>query len=141
MTRAVIDLNVIISALIVSRGAPFHVWSAWLADRFTLIISDGMIQELVGKLAEPRIALRYGIIAQDIRHVRALLTLHGALIDVPAQAIAAVTGDPEDDLVLATACLGKAEYLVTRDQRLLDLRAHGDCRVISPQEFLGALRP
>lgn len=141
MTRAVIDLNVIISALIVSRGAPFHVWSAWLANRFTLIISEGMIHELVGKLAEPRIALRYGIATQDVRHVRALLRGHGMLIEVPRDAVSVVTGDPEDDLVLATGWLGHAEYLVTRDQRLLDLGAHGACQVVTPHQFLQVLRP
>jgi excisionase family DNA binding protein len=57
--RAVIDLNVIISAMISPLGIPYRIWSAWLsAGRFTSLISEGMILELTGKLATPRIARR-----------------------------------------------------------------------------------
>jgi putative PIN family toxin of toxin-antitoxin system len=139
MIRAVIDLNVIISGLIVPRGFAFHVWSAWLAGRFTLVISEGMILELVGKLAEPRITERYGVAAEEIHYISSLLRGHGFLVAVPEDAIEPVTGDPEDDLVLATARLGKAEYLVTRDQKLLDLSQHGGVTIISPYDFLPLL--
>jgi predicted nucleic acid-binding protein len=44
MIRAVVDLNVIISGIIVPRGFAFYVWSAWLASQFTLVISEGMLQ-------------------------------------------------------------------------------------------------
>ena len=139
MIRAVIDLNVIISGLIVPRGFAYHVWSAWLAGRFTLFISEGMILELVGKLAEKRISERYGITPQEIHYINSLLRGHGSLVAVPDDAITPVTGDPEDDLVLASARLARAEYLVTRDQKLLDLSQHGGVTIVTPQHFLPLL--
>jgi putative PIN family toxin of toxin-antitoxin system len=139
MIRATIDLNVIISGLIVPRGFAYHVWVAWLAGRFTLLISEGMILELVGKLAEPRISERYGITAQEIHDVSPLLRGHGSLVAVPADAFGAVTGDPEDDLVLATTRLAQADFLVTRDQRLLDLGQHGGANIVTPHDFLSLL--
>jgi putative PIN family toxin of toxin-antitoxin system len=139
MIRAVIDLNVIISGLIVPRGMAYHVWAAWLAGQFTLVISEGMILELAGKLAEPRIATRYGVTPQEIYYVSSLLRGHSSLVAVPHEAVQPVTGDPEDDLVLASARLGQADYLVTRDQGLLDLGKHGGVAVISPYDFLPLL--
>ncbi len=121
MIRAVLDLNVIISALIIARGAPFNLWVAWQDDRFTLLISEGMILELASKLAEPRIAQKYGISADDARFTTALLRTQGTLVAVSQGHVAPVTGDPEDDLVLATARLGGADYLVTGDKKLLEL--------------------
>ena len=139
MIRAVIDLNVIISGVIVPRGFAYHVWSAWLAHRFTLVISDGMILELVGKLAEPRIAQRYGVTPQEIHYVSSLLRGHSSLVAVPEDAVEPVTGDPEDDLVLASAHLGKADYLVTRDAGLLGRGQYRSVTIVSPYDFLPLL--
>jgi hypothetical protein len=58
------------SGVIVPRGFAYHIWAAWLAGRFTLVISEGMILELAGKLAEPRIATRYGVTPQEIHILR-----------------------------------------------------------------------
>ncbi len=83
MIRAVVDLNVIISATISPLGIPHQIWSAWLSDeRFTLVISEGMIVELAGKLATPRIARRYGISAEDIQFVTTLVRTSGSLVNV-----------------------------------------------------------
>jgi putative PIN family toxin of toxin-antitoxin system len=141
MIRAVIDLNVIISAIISPLGNPHRIWSAWLsAERFTLIISEGMILELSGKLATPRIARRYGISAEDIHFTTTLLRTVGSLVAVPEETVEPVTGDPEDDLVLATAHLGGAAYLVTGDRRLLDIAQHRSVAILSPRDFLDRLQ-
>jgi putative PIN family toxin of toxin-antitoxin system len=138
--RAVIDLNVIISALIIPRGIPYDIWSAWLSGgAFTLIVSEGMILELTGKLAAPRIARRYGITIPDVQFVTMVLRTRGVNIDVPPEAIEPVSGDPEDDLVLATAHLGRADYLVTGDRRLLDLAHHRSVVILNPRAFLDQL--
>jgi predicted nucleic acid-binding protein len=120
-------------------GSDEVCWAAWLAGQFTLVISEGMILELAGKLAEPRIATRYGVTPQEIHYVSSLLRGHGSLVAVPDEAVRPVTGDPEDDLVLATSRLGRADYLVTRDQGLLDLGEHGDVTIIPPYDFLPLL--
>jgi putative PIN family toxin of toxin-antitoxin system len=140
MIRAVIDLNVIISALISSTGAPALVWAAWTdGERFDVIISEGMLDELAGKLASPRIADRYGIRSDDALAVNALLWTAGTLVAVSEDDVEPVTGDPEDDLVLATARLGRADCLVTGDRRLLALARYGQVIVVSPRDFLTLL--
>ncbi|MGE3911651.1 MAG: putative toxin-antitoxin system toxin component, PIN family [Chloroflexota bacterium] len=50
-----------------------------------------------------------------------------------------VTGDPEDDYVLATARVGSADYLVTGDKELLGLQQFHGTRIVSPREFLFVL--
>jgi predicted nucleic acid-binding protein len=77
MVRAVIDLNVIISAIISQLGIPHQIWSAWLSEqRLELMISEGMILELADKLATPRIARRYGV---RVSHVRSTGARSGPL--------------------------------------------------------------
>jgi len=140
MIRAVIDLNVIISAVISPTGTPSLVWNAWaVSEQFDLIVSEGMLLELAGKLNSPRLAGRYGIRPDDALAINALLWAVATMVPVHVADVAVVTGDPEDDLVLTTARLGSADYLVTGDRRLLARARHEDVEIISPRDFLGVL--
>lgn len=104
------------------------------------MISEGIILELAGKLATPRIARRYGVRASHVRSTASLLRTVGSLVTVLEDEVAPVTGDPEDDLVLATAHLGGASDLVTGDRALLDLGSHERVSIVSPRAFLGVLQ-
>lgn len=92
MIAAVIDLNIIISATIISRGAPFEVWSAWRSEQFTLLSSEGMLSELAEKLLESKIAKSYGIGEEERQALLLLLRSQATLIAVPAEQQRTVTG-------------------------------------------------
>jgi putative PIN family toxin of toxin-antitoxin system len=47
--------------------------------------------------------------------------------------------DPADDIFLAVAKTGKAEWLISGDNDLLVLAQHGQTRIITPAEFLERL--
>jgi putative PIN family toxin of toxin-antitoxin system len=53
----------------------------------------------------------------------------------PADLPGPVCRDPDDDVVLATALSGLAEYLVTGDDDLLSLKDYHGVRILSPREF------
>lgn len=48
--------------------------------------------------------------------------------------------DPEDDKFLAAAVEARADYVVTGDKDLLDLKAYKVVRIITPAQFLRILR-
>jgi predicted nucleic acid-binding protein len=54
-------------------------------------------------------------------------------------AIFGVATHPEDDVVLATARSGKAQYLVTSDHRLLRLGSYRGLIIVSALQFLAML--
>lgn len=139
LLRTVLDLNIIISAAVVLRGPAFAVWHSWRAGEFRACISEGMLIELAGKLAEPRFGRRHRIGDEDIRTIVGLLRTRSLLVHVPEDAVIPVTGDPEVDLVLATARLGQAEYLITRDRGLLGLGRYESVVIIDPSDFLRVL--
>jgi putative PIN family toxin of toxin-antitoxin system len=58
---------------------------------------------------------------------------------VPAPLSAPVCRDPDDDVVLATALSGRADYLVTGDDDLLTLTRYHGIRILSPREFWAVL--
>jgi len=54
-------------------------------------------------------------------------------------AIIAVTDDPEDDYVLASAKQGQAQYLVTGDKKLQKMGAYEGITILSPRAFWNLL--
>lgn len=137
MIAAVLDVNVIVSAVMSPKGAPRRVLEAWEQGEVEALTSDGIIGEVADKLLDPRIGGRFNVTVADVQAVVLLLRTQARMIVPPSTMI--VTGDPEDDHVLATAAHGEAAYLVTGDKKLLSLARHGSTQIISPREFLGLL--
>jgi uncharacterized protein len=53
----------------------------------------------------------------------------------------AITGDPDDDLILACAIEARVDVLVSGDrQHLLPIGTHQEIRIITPQALLAELR-
>jgi putative PIN family toxin of toxin-antitoxin system len=120
MAGATLDVNVFVSAAISPRGIPYQLVEAWRDRRFDLISSQHIIDQLTLKLRSDRIGRRYGLTTAAIRAFTASLRTDARLVVPPAE-ILPVTGNPEDDAVLATARLGQSDYLVTGDRGSLAL--------------------
>lgn len=139
MMRAVLDVNVIISAIIAPKGTPRQVLEAWRDQRFDLVISEGMIAQVEEKLRLPKIGGAYNVSEADIRWVRALFRTQAEVVLVRFEDLVGAVKDPEDDYVLATGVVGKADYLVTGDRGLLALKEHRKVRIVNPRAFLETL--
>ena len=133
--RAALDVNVFISAVISRLGIPRRIWDAWRAGRFTLISSEPIIGTAAARLRLPRIARRYEIGEEQVQIFQTLVRTGAAMIILLTDDVTSVTGDPEDDAVLATVRLGEAGYLVTGDHGLLDLGVYADAHIVSPRDF------
>jgi len=59
-----------------------------------------------------------------------------ATIVVPATTVSGVGEDPEDDLVIATALAGNADFLVTGDKHLQGLGRFRGITILDPHQFL-----
>ena len=129
--RAVLDVNVLISALISRTGAPARLLELWLAGEFELIASENLLAELERALAYPKVRER--IIADDAaRFVLLIRELADVVLD-PEEAPRVRSADPCDDHQQARAARERA-HLVSGDEHLLALG--GRAAVVSPREFL-----
>lgn len=135
--RAVIDTNVLVSAVILPTSRVGAVILYLGMGAFTPLYCLEMLEELTNVLARPRIRKKYDISPNYIRNVLDLILLRGQLIE-PGERVT-VCRDPKDDIFLSVALAGTADVLVSGDEDLLALHPFRGIRIIGPSAFLAEL--
>ena len=132
--RAVVDVNVLISAVLSARGPSAEILRKSRYGALELIVSELLIAELVRALAYPK--LRKRIPAEKATAFTGWLRQHGTVAEDPAHPPPVRSPDPDDDYLLALA-IDQRAFLVTGDQHLLGLRE--DLPILTPAEFVAKL--
>jgi putative PIN family toxin of toxin-antitoxin system len=133
--RAVLDPNVIISALLSPTGAPAQLILAWKSGRFELIVSDLLLAELERALGYPK--LRRRISEESAQLVVQWLRRDAEVRPDPPDPPAARSVDPGDDYLIALAATEKA-LLVSGDNHLLGMTT--SLPIVPPARFLARLK-
>ena len=131
--RAVLDPNVLISALLSPEGAPARIVERWLAGEFELVASELLLAELEQALGYRK--LRSRITPHEAARLVSMLKVTAIVAADPIQAPRR-SPDPGDDYLLALARAERA-ILVSGDPHLTGLA--GRFPVQTPRSFLEAL--
>lgn len=134
MHRVVIDTNVLVSGIIQKSGFPHAVVKSWENGNIICITSLPMIEEVTRVLNYPKIKNNYGLNADDISQTTLNLLKYSIVIDNPP-AVDVVKEDSQDNKVLSTAIEGKANYIVSGDSHLLNLKGYKGIEIITPKRF------
>lgn len=139
MIRATLDANVIVSG---TRGLPRDdsvpgaILRRLRSGDFELVTSEHITTEALNAMKKPYFRQRLThaeievfrlFLANEDSHVFLSTIVHG------------IATHPEDDLVLATALSGNADYLVTGDKGLLGVGRYQGVTIVSPRDFLNIL--
>lgn len=133
--RAVLDANVIISALLSRSGSPAVVLRAWQDGQFELILSPLLLAELQRALAYPK--LRRRVSAEEAEAVIDWLRRAATVMPDPDGPPTILSPDPGNDYLLALAAAEHAR-LVSGDEHLLSMT--GEAPILSPARFLSLLQ-
>lgn len=133
--RVLCDTNVLVSASI-AGGPPSRVLEAAIDSRIELVLADPVLGEL-----ERVLTVKLGFEPERVRELRTLLIdLASERVEAPEEAPDAITGDPDDDLILACAVDTTAQVVVSGDHRhLLPVGEHRGVRILAPQMLLAEL--
>ncbi len=133
--RALCDTNVLVSAVI-AGGPPSRVIEKAVEGRLALVLADPVLKEL-----ERVLVVKLGYEPEQAREIRAFLVeLASERVIAAVKSPAAITGDPDDDVILACAVAAKVEVLVSGDRRhLLPVSEHRGVRIVTPQALLAEL--
>ena len=135
--RAVFDTNVFVSAsLSKNANSPTReLLERWKRNEFTLVICDQIAKEMIEKLTERGVA--FEIINDQV----SALALSAEWVVVPDEKIEDLLSDPDDNVIVACAVEGVANYLITYDPHFDTL--NGDYRgikIVKAIPFLEVLR-
>jgi putative PIN family toxin of toxin-antitoxin system len=129
--RVVLDTNVVVSALLFKTTLS-KIIDLWQRGAIIPVISKDTFQELQAVLAYPKFAL-----TQD--EIRAIL--EGEILPFfevieVREDVKGICADPADDKFLACALATSADYLVSGDKALTELKQYKSVKIIKPSEFL-----
>lgn len=130
--RWVLDTNVVVSGLL-WNGAPAQLIEAARADEVELFTSRVLLAELTRILRRAKFDKAIAASGMSL-DVLVLGYADIATLVTPEAIPATVLNDPDDDHVLACALATKADYIVSGDRHLLDLKEHQGIRIVTVAE-------
>ncbi len=135
MSRVVLDVNVLVSALISSVGAPARLLIEMRAGAFEVVVSPALLAELREVLERPR--FRTWVSVEEAVAYAAAIEQDAVLVADPPPTDVARVADPDDQYLVDLARAARVGALVTGDARLLEHR--GRLPIVTPHEFLESL--
>lgn len=138
--RVLLDTNVlsvcIVSAIRPASTAPTRIWQRWLDKHFELLFSQHILNELERTFADPWFVTHLPADARSHQIARLLQTATQVQV---TSVVSQVASHPADDLVLAAAVSGNADYLVTGDAKFRRVDEYEGVKLRTPAEFLTEL--
>ena len=132
--RAVLDANVLVSALISRVGAPARLVELWLEGAFELVVGETLLDEVRRTLNHSKLSSR--VASEDALRFIQLLQEVGEVVADPEGPPPVHSADPGDDYLLALAARERTP-LVSGDAHVLALS--GKLPISSPRAFLEQL--
>lgn len=140
--RILLDTNILISNLrspTPDTSATGILLRVALTGGFTLLFVEGVVEELTRKLRE-RADLAARIPHADAAELVATMRTVADLVPRLPEPYPEIGRDRKDDFLIAHGVVARADYLVSWDKDLLDLKEIDGFRIVTPPEFLDILR-
>ncbi len=128
--RIIIDTNLWISFLITSDYSKLD--NLLLNQRVDLLFSNELLTEFIEVANRPKLKKYFN--ASDVEDLILLLEDRMELVEVRCKV--KICRDPKDNFLLERAKDGKADYLITGDKDLLDIKAFGKTKISAISGFL-----
>jgi putative PIN family toxin of toxin-antitoxin system len=125
--RVVLDTNVLVSGLL--GGSGLSVMQHWRRGDFVLVVSPQILTEYTAVLKRPKFGLPGWLVDELLTFIREQADWTKPETQVE------VARDPSDDKFLEAAISGKADYIVSADNDLLDLGTFKNIPIVPPWEF------
>ena len=128
--KVVLDTNILISAL------------GWLGNPHILVkkILDKQIElaislELIEEFRETAREKKFGFSEEEISDFIDAIAENAEFV-VSSEKVDIVKKDPDDNIVLECAIEAKADFIITGDRHLLEIKEFNRIRIITVKEFL-----
>ncbi|MDD5772087.1 MAG: putative toxin-antitoxin system toxin component, PIN family [bacterium] len=134
MSKVVFDSNIFISS-IVYGGKPRKVFELVIEGKIELYISKEILEEVEDVLQRPKFKYPSQMIDLVITEIQNI-----SKIVIPRKKINYIKDDPEDNMILECAVGSKADYIVTGDEHLLNIKKYKNIQILNAADFLGKIK-
>ena len=137
MIKAVLDTNVLVSALLSGDGVPNKILRL-AGPTYQLFICQEIMEEAREVLLRPRIQKRISLNKDKVNaFLSTIQKVAKVMEDLPSLQV--IDDDPDDNVILACALKANADYLVSGDIHLKQLGRYEGVPIVSPSEFLAII--
>jgi putative PIN family toxin of toxin-antitoxin system len=117
-----------------TESFPVESLGAWQKRRFILVLPPAILGEYHRVLHEMTKKRPLGV----LNSILEVMELHSEMID-PNRFSDHVCSDPDDDKFIEAAFASDADYVVTGDAALLNLKNYQGIQIVAPPQFLAFL--
>jgi len=128
--RIVLDTNVTISALF-WEGNPRKIYDLVRRGELIMLLSDDMEKEFIRVLGYEK----FGLSPQEVTVFLRNLRTHARHVETKTK-IDVVVADPTDNIFLECALDGSADFIISGDRHLLDIKVYEGIHIVRAVDFL-----
>ena len=133
--RIVPDTNILVSAM-GWNGNEREVLLATFSDDVDLVLSENLIAELLRVLSYEKLShLPVDKVSSFVE-----IIMETAIIIETTSQLSVIKEDPSDDRVLECAVDGSADYIVSGNKHLLNLKEYEGIRILRAKAFLDIIK-
>jgi len=137
--KAVIDTNVMVSGLFAESGTIAEVMELWVDGRFELIVSEEILSELHRVLHKPSIKKHFNPTEEEIEEFLEVIR-ERAVMTPNLYRTDRIKDDPTDNKFLEAAVEGKADFIVSGDRHLTEVKRFMGINIVDVKTFLVRLK-
>ncbi len=133
--KAVIDTNLFVSGLFGSNTISTKLQSYWINLDFILVTSINIMKEVNRVFHYPRIQERFNPQEETLKRFFRLV-FRKAIITKDKYKTDKIIEDPTDNKFLGCALEGKADYVVSRDPHLRNIKHYQGIQIVDASMFV-----
>ena len=136
--NAVIDTNTFVSGIISPKGSPRKVLELARKEVFKAVTSVSINREILEVLHRDYIYVKYGL-NEDIIDDIAIFLYEGTILTDDTFKFSVIKKDPADNKFISCAIEGEADYIISGDEHLLNLKHYKGIQIVNAFSFLKIL--
>ena len=128
-TVVVLDTNIFISAILF-KGTPLEILQLCISkNEITIAISPELLAELIGKLK-----YKFGIKNRTLENLK--IELESIMLYILPEYTTQICRDASDNKIIDLAICAGAEFIITGDKDLLEIKTYKGIKILTAAEFL-----
>lgn len=136
LIRAVIDTNLFISGFFAGRGYTSQLQDLWVKGAFELAVSEEILSEIGKTLLKPAIRQKMRLEPGEENEIIALVREKAFIVTKDLYQTDRISKDYQDNKFLACALETKADYIVSGDNHLLELKHFHGIQIVDVKFFV-----